>query len=174
MHVRMQRVDEHGDAPQRNAAVDHPLAQFRQHVFATASRTARRRSASRQRSDVAHRRSSLAAVSSGFMPRAHLITLAHFAMSSAMNFAELGGRHRRQRRGAEIGQPLLDRGVAQRRVDLLVERRDDFRRRALRRADADPGDSPRSPSRNRRSVGTSGRAARRSTVDTPSARVARP
>ena len=32
-NVRMQRGDEHRDAPQRHAAANHPLAQFRQHVI---------------------------------------------------------------------------------------------------------------------------------------------
>ena len=42
-HVRMQRVDEYRGPPQRNAAVDHPPAQFRQHVLRIAIPTARRR-----------------------------------------------------------------------------------------------------------------------------------
>src|SRR6266849_965622 len=51
---------------------------------------------------------------------------------------ELVRRVRRHRHGAEIGEPLLDVRVEHRRVGLLVERRDDLGRRALRAAETDP------------------------------------
>ena len=101
---------------------------------------------------------------------ANLITLVHFAMSSAMNLANSAGVFGVGRHGAEIGQPLLDGRVEHRRVDLLVERRDDLGRRALRRADADPGARLVALHDSCRSVGTSGRNGSRSVVVTPSGR----
>ena len=64
---------------------------------------------------------------SGLMP-ANLMTLVHLSIFSAMNLAnspgEFGGTD-----GAEISEPLLDIRVEHRCVGLLVERRDDLRRR---------------------------------------------
>src|SRR6266581_1070487 len=51
---------------------------------------------------------------------------------------ELVRRVRRYRHGAEIGEPLLDVRVEHRRVGLLVERRNDLRRRAPWNAETDP------------------------------------
>src|SRR5712692_8252086 len=51
---------------------------------------------------------------------------------------ELGRRARQNRYGAEISEPLLDVRVENRRVGLLVERRDDLRRRAPGDTETDP------------------------------------
>src|SRR5262249_36586351 len=51
---------------------------------------------------------------------------------------ELVRRIRRHSHGAEISEPLFDARIEHRRVGLLVERRDDLFRRALRHAETDP------------------------------------
>src|SRR5262249_19263935 len=53
-------------------------------------------------------------------------------------FGELVWRVRRYHHGAEFSEPLLDVRVEDRRVGLLVERRDDLRRRALGDPETDP------------------------------------
>src|SRR5262245_35008888 len=49
--------------------------------------------------------------------------------------AEVGGGPR-EHDAAEIGEPCLQLRIGERGIDLRVELRDDFRRRALRRCDA--------------------------------------
>src|ERR1700730_18926 len=51
---------------------------------------------------------------------------------------ELVRRVRRHRHGAEVSEPFLDVRIEHRRIGLLVERRDNLRRRAVWNAETDP------------------------------------
>src|SRR5215470_6520337 len=51
---------------------------------------------------------------------------------------EVGGRHR-HRHAANVGEPCLNLGIGEARIELSVELIDDLGRRALRCADAVPG-----------------------------------
>jgi hypothetical protein len=53
-------------------------------------------------------------------------------------FSKVGGRHR-HRRAAKVGEPCLNLGSGEARIELSVELVDDLGRRALRCPDAVPG-----------------------------------
>src|SRR5215471_11450161 len=72
----------------------------------------------------------------GLMP-ATLITLAHFAVSSAMSLPKSAGAC--EHHPAHVGEPLHDLGIGEARVGFPVEVIHDRGGRILRRGDAEPG-----------------------------------
>ena len=68
---------------------------------------------------------------------ANLTTLPHFSVSSAMSLPKSAGEPGKHR-AAQVGEPRLDLGIGEGRVDLLVELVDDLGGRVPGRADAEP------------------------------------